>query len=661
MSVRPPAAYAAVDLGASSGRVMLGFVEAGAGSGAGAEGERQVRMTEVHRFANGPHPESLAPGATLRWDVDRLFDETLAGLAAAVRVAAEHGRELAGIGVDSWGVDYALLPPGGAGAGSPAASADPQAQAASADSRPIPPVDHYRGADPAGPAEAESVVTAARSYTLSGIPPQPINTSYRLRAAVRAARAAEPDRAEDGRAESDPAEPDYAESDRAESGSTESGHAESGHAESDRAEPDRAEPDYAESDPAEPDYAESDPAEPDYAESDRAESGSTESGHAESGHAESDRAEPDRAEPDYAESDPAEPDYAEPDPAESDPTEPDSAEPGGTVLLVPDLWVHLLSGATSAERTIASTTQLLDAQTGDWSAELVDALGLGSFTLPGTVAPGARAGVTLPWVTERIGAAHPVPVFHVAEHDTASALAFAEPDDGQLLVSSGSWSLAGLSLSAPVLTDEAFAAGLTNERGAGDSTLLLRNLAGLWLLVECSRQWSHEAGRMLDPVDLVRQAIARPELATPVFDVGDGRLLAPGDMPERIARLCTEAGQPAPDGVLGTVRSIVESLAVAYAESVDVLAAATGLGVRSVRIVGGGSRNDLLCRRTAELTGLPVVAGPAEASAFGNLAVQFVAAGEFASLAEVYAAGGEAGGEIARYEPSAARLKGSPA
>ena len=622
MSDRPPAAYAAVDLGASSGRVMLGFAEADEGAdgergGAAARAGRRVRMTEVHRFANGPHPESLAEGATLRWDVDRLFEETLTGLAAAVRVAAEQGLELAGIGVDSWGVDYAILPSEGAWGhpresaawGDPSESAawgdprasdpsarssesdssgDPRVPDASADpiapspgsapSRALPPVNHYRGADLAGPAEAESVVTAARVYALSGVPPQPINTSYRLRA-DRAARAARLDGTEPGRADTGGTEPGGAEPGRTQPGGTQPDGTEAGHAQSD----------------------------------------GTEAVHAQR----------------------------------------DGAAPGGTVLLVPDLWVHLLSGDTSAERTIASTTQLLDAQTGEWSAELVEALGLIAFTLPGTVAPGARAGVTLPWVAERIGAAHPVPVFHVAEHDTASALAFAEPDGGQLLVSSGSWSLVGLSVSAPVLTDEAFAAGLTNEHGVGDSTLVLRNLAGLWLLVECTRQWSREAGRILDPVDLVRQAIDHPGLAAPVFDVGDERLLTPGDMPQRIARLCLEAGQPAPDGVLGTVRSIVESLAVAYAESVELLAAATGIPVRSVRIVGGGSRNELLCRRTADLTGLPVMAGPAEASAFGNLAVQLVAAGEFRSLAEVYAAGGEAGGEIARYEPSAARQRGS--
>ncbi len=485
MSAPPPAeAFAAVDLGASSGRVMLGYVEAG-----------EVRMVEVHRFPNGPLADSLAEGEMLRWAADRLFEETLEGLAAAVTAAQALGRELAGIGVDSWGVDYGLLDATGGYTGI---------------------VDHYRGAPVEAVAEGDSVVPPRRSYAITGVPPQTINTSYRLRAAARSH---------------------------------------------------------------------------------------------------------------------------------------DAGRASGTVLLVPDLWVWLLSGALGAERTIASTTQLLDARTGSWSPELVDAWGLGSFTLPEPVAAGSLAGHTLPQVTARIGAAHPVPVYRVAGHDTASALAFATPGEPSLLVSSGSWSVAGVSLAAPVLDETALTAGLTNERGVGEQTLLLRNLSGMWLLVECVRQWSEEDGRMLDPVALVRSASERDDVAAPVFDVGDPQLLAPGAMPDRIAQLCVETGGAAPEGRIGTVRSIVESLAVAYADAVRSFGRVLGSPLPSVRIVGGGSQNELLCRRTAQLTGLPVTAGPAEASAFGNLAVQLVAAGRFGSLAEVYAAGGEAGGVIARYEP----------
>ncbi|MCS5720071.1 FGGY-family carbohydrate kinase [Herbiconiux sp. CPCC 205763] len=495
----PPRAYAAVDLGATSGRVMLGTVDGGV-----------VRMTEVHRFANGPRASSSpgaspSPGVPLGWDIERLFHETLVGLAAAVLAADTEGRVLAGIGVDSWGVDYTVL--------------DRTVLENSGHDASVPfsgRVDHHRGADPTGPAEAETAVAAARAYAITGIPPHPINTSYRLRAERRAGAS------------------------------------------------------------------------------------------------------------------------------------------GGTVLLVPDLWVFLLTGVVGAERTIASTTQLLDARSGRWSPQLLDGWDLGAFDFPHPIAAGTVAGVTLPSITARIGADAAVPVFRVAEHDTASALAFAEPDAGQLLVSSGSWSLAGVSLASPVLGEEALQAGFTNEGGVGGTTLVLRNLAGMWLLEECARQWSRELGHPRDPIALVQEASTRDDLAAPVFDVGDERLLAPGDMPARIARLCAESGQTPPEGRLGTVRSIVESLAAAYADVALSVARLTGSPVRQVRIVGGGSRNELLCRRTAERTGLPVIAGPAEASAFGNLAVQLVAAGEFPTVAAVYAAGGSAGGGTLRYEPAAA-------
>lgn len=318
-----------------------------------------------------------------------------------------------------------------------------------------------------------------------------------------------------------------------------------------------------------------------------------------------------------------------------------------TVLLVPDLWVHLLTGAVGAERTIASTTQLLDARTGGWSAELIDRWGLRGFDFPSVDAPGTLAGQTSPAITTRMGATAPIPVYRVAGHDTASALAFAAPDGRQLLVSSGSWSLAGLCLPAPRLTEAARLAGFTNEAGVDGTWLFLRNLAGMWLLTECARTWSAEDGRTLDPVALVDAAAdadggasttdASGAVRSPVFDVGDPRLLVPGDMPTRIAELCRTAGQSVPVGRVGTVRSIVESLAAAYAETASACEALTGVRLDSVRIVGGGSRNELLRRRTAARTGLPVLAGPVEASALGNLAVQLVAAGHAPSLAAVYA------------------------
>jgi len=480
--------HAAVDLGASSGRVMLGRW-----NGDGLE------LSEVHRFPNGP----IEVDGRLLWDAQRLFDETILGLAEAVRIAQAAGSVLSGIGVDSWGVDVGLVPTGAIG--------DRVAST-------IPRVRHHRGADVRGPARAATLVDATTAFAVTGVLEQTINTSYQLRSRAEEAAAGAGD-AEDG---------------------------------------------------------------------------------------------------------------------------------DSTVLLVPDLWVHLLTGVAGAERTIASTTQLLDQRSGEWSTELIDRWGLAGFRFPPLADPGAIAGPTTPTITARLGARDPVPVFRVAEHDTASALAFARPDGTELLVSSGSWSLAGVCLPAPVLTEPARLAGFTNEAGAAGTSLLLRNLAGMWLLTECARRWSDADGGPVDPVALVAETVTVERAGgvagpTPVFDVGDPRLLGPGDMPSRIAELCREAGQLAPASRADTVRSIVESLAAAYAETAAACEAITGTPLRSVRIVGGGSRNELLCRRTAERTGLPVTAGPAEASALGNLAVQLVASGEVSALADVYASSADAG------------------
>lgn len=492
--------HAAVDLGASSGRVVLGRWSA---SG--------LELREVRRFANGP----IESDGRLIWDAERLFEETLLGLAAAVRVAQGAGARLDGIGIDSWGVDVGLVEVGSVDVD--AADAGRTASGPAAASTPVvPTVHHHRGADALGPAVAAGLVDPSTAYGITGVLEQSINTSYQLRS-----RAAEIAEVAAGVARR-------------------------------------------------------------------------------------------------------------------------------TVLLVPDLWVELLTGITGAERTIASTTQLLDQRTGEWSAELIDRWGLTGFDFPTIVAPGTLAGPTSPAITERLGAAAPIPVYRVAGHDTASALAFARPADAELLVSSGSWSLAGVCLEEPVLTESARIAGFTNEAGVDGSSLLIRNLAGMWLLTECARGWSEEDGRRIDPIELVEKATEQSErserdvaaASPPVFDVGDASLLVPGDMPARIAALCRAAGHDAPVGRVGVVRSIIESLAAAYAETALACETITGTPLRSVRIVGGGSRNRLLCRRTAERTGLPVAAGPAEASALGNLAVQLVAAGTARSVAEVYRVGG---------------------
>jgi rhamnulokinase len=247
--------------------------------------------------------------------------------------------------------------------------------------------------------------------------------------------------------------------------------------------------------------------------------------------------------------------------------------------------------------------------------------------LPAVSAAGSLAGRTVAQVTDRIGADAPVPVYRVASHDTASAVVAATSNAGvDGVVSCGSWALAGCIAAAPALDERARRAGYTNEASADGRILLLRNLSGLWLLESCLGAWATGDDRSTRRAELLAAAEALP-VGGPVIDVGDPVLRAPGDMPARLAALAGRQLSPA-----HTVRCILDSLAVAFADSLTAVAGLTGVTMRRVHLLGGGSRITTLARGTARATGLPVVAGPAEATSIGNLMVQAVAAGEFDSL-----------------------------
>jgi rhamnulokinase len=462
--------FAAVDLGGQSGRVVLGRVHDG-----------RLTYREVHRFANMPREVE----GRWYWNTDALFDATLDGLAAAAQAAEAQNDRLAGIGVDTWGVDYGLVTTAGELAG---------------------PVAHHRSASPDLVKRANALVPADTAWLRTGIEKAPMNTSGRLAADASAGRLL--------------------------------------------------------------------------------------------------------------------------------------ASP--TALLTPDLWTFLLTGTRKAERTIASTTELLDVRTGDWALDLVQCWGIDPAVLPPVVATGAVAGPTLPAITERIGAK--ATVYHVASHDTASAVAAATSASGtDGVVSCGSWALAGCLADAPALGDDARQRGFTNERSADGRYLLLRNLSGLWLLESCLSAWA-VGDRTKARSDLLTRAEELPEV--PLVDVGDPVLRAPGDMPARIAEL---AGRPlSPEQ---TVRCILESLAAAFAASLRSAAELTGVKMRRVHLLGGGSRVGALARSTVRATGLPVLSGPAEATSIGNLMVQAVAAGAFSSLDEARAAVDFAGDEPTLREP----------
>jgi rhamnulokinase len=292
-----------------------------------------------------------------------------------------------------------------------------------------------------------------------------------------------------------------------------------------------------------------------------------------------------------------------------------------TALLVPDLLAYWLTGAVGAEVTNASTTGLLDATTRGWAGELVDRLGLDLGLLPPLRQPGERLGELTDDVLAETGLTGPVPVTAVGSHDTASAVVgVPAATDRFAYVSCGTWSLVGVELEKPVLTEASRQAGFTNELGVDGTVRYLHNVMGLWLLQESQRTWA-ASGLPADLPDLLAAA-ARVPAFTALVDPDDPRFLPPGDVPGRIAEVCRETGQAPPQDPAGTVRCILDSLALAYRRTVRRAAELSGREVEVVHLVGGGARNTLLCQLTADACGLPVLAGPVEAAALGNVLVQ---------------------------------------
>ncbi|MET7274406.1 rhamnulokinase family protein [Streptomyces flaveolus] len=302
-----------------------------------------------------------------------------------------------------------------------------------------------------------------------------------------------------------------------------------------------------------------------------------------------------------------------------------------TLLLIPDLLVHWLTGSIGAEVTNASTTGLFDARTGTWSAELLERLSVDPGLLPPLRRPGDPAGTLLPHVADHTGLDASTPVVTVASHDTASAVVAVPATEPHFAyISCGTWSLAGLELDAPVLTEASRAANFTNELGVDGTVRYLRNIMGMWLLEECRRTWDAQ-GLPAHIPELLAEA-ARCRAFGAVIDPDDPEFLAPGDMPERIRDHCRRTEQPVPDSQGAVVRCILESLALAHRRTLRQAAELAGRDITHIHLVGGGSRNDLLCQLTADATGLPVIAGPTEATALGNILVQARAAGLVADL-----------------------------
>jgi rhamnulokinase len=307
----------------------------------------------------------------------------------------------------------------------------------------------------------------------------------------------------------------------------------------------------------------------------------------------------------------------------------DAAE---TLLFLPDLFHYFFTGIKVNEYTDASTSQMLDPNTRSWAHELIGAFALPSKIFGTLIQPGTILGPLRPSIAQETGI-NAASVIAPASHDTASAIvAVPASAPSWAYISSGTWSLMGVELKQPIVGEAALAANFTNEGGFGGTTRFLKNIMGLWLVQECRRVWER-SGTAYSYDELMRQAEAAPPFAS-LVDPDDLSFILPANMPAALADFCRKSGQPAPEGVGGTVRCALESLALCYRWVLERLETLAGQRVEVIHIVGGGSQNALLNQFTADACNRPVLAGPVEATAIGNVLVQALGAGMLGSLAD---------------------------
>ncbi len=335
---------------------------------------------------------------------------------------------------------------------------------------------------------------------------------------------------------------------------------------------------------------------------------------------------------------------------------------GLQALLIPDLIAFLLTGQRRTEATNASTTGLFDAVAGEWATEFLAALNLPKTLFPPLIQPGETVGTLTTAIAARLGLPSATRVVAVGSHDTASAVAAVPADAGGdrekfAYVSSGTWSLVGVELSHPVLTEASRTANFTNERGVDGTIRYLRNVGGLWLLSECQRAWAAEGYRP-ELEELLDAAAALPA-GGPVINADDPFFIAPDNMPERIRAAVRATGAVLTDDPAAITRCILDSLAAGYARTIADAERLADLTAGAVHIVGGGSQNRLLCQLTADATGKPVVAGPVEATALGNVLVQARAAGVLSGGLGELRAVVRASQQPAEYLPSRRAAAGS--
>jgi len=303
-----------------------------------------------------------------------------------------------------------------------------------------------------------------------------------------------------------------------------------------------------------------------------------------------------------------------------------------TLLFTPDLLAYWLTGEKAVERTIASTSQLLDARTGEWAWPVIDALGLPRRIFGKIVPPGTVLGPIREEVATVIGASG-IPVVASASHDTASAVAGIpmEEQADSLWLSCGTWSIMGLETKSPILSEEAFAAGCSNERGVQDTIRFLKNISGLWIIQECKRHWDSQ-GEALSYAELAQCATAAAPF-TAFLDPDDPTFAAAGNMPQKIQDYCIRTGQQPPQGKGEILRVAQDSLALKYRVSYEKFCSLSGTRFSCLHIGGGGIQNEELMQATANALGMDVIAGPVEATSCGNIITQMIATGHLPDLA----------------------------
>jgi rhamnulokinase len=300
-------------------------------------------------------------------------------------------------------------------------------------------------------------------------------------------------------------------------------------------------------------------------------------------------------------------------------------EAADALVTIPDLFNYWLTGNLGAEYTNATTTQFMNAKTRTWATEIFNDLGLPTRLLPQIFEPGAT-----------IGKSNGIPVVVPACHDTGSAVAAVATQGRAAFLSSGTWSLLGTEVSAPVMTPRALELNFTNEGGVCGTTRLLKNIGGLWLLQSCRRNWL-EQGSDYSYDDLLEAARSESHSFTSLVNPDHPSFLSPASMVDAISAFCRATDQPEPDSPGACTKAILESLAFKYRLVIESLEELVGYRLEEIRIIGGGSKNRLLNQFTANATGRPVIAGPVEATALGNIAMQMLATGGVASLSDARA------------------------